>query len=456
MERRRSAADDGRVRMSLTGVRERCAALGMSVEDTAEAIHAECGVSWLRAWRVARGLKLQEMAALMKERGKRANRPLDSLTHQRISAWERGEDQPSPHYLDALCRLFSTRPDKLGFGEDYGAQPAVIAGSPSAAADQLHGAAELRASTSGILIPSSRSANLVAQLEESVEQLGLGYRRVPTKVYLDQVLAAYRQATSLLYGRRGLRAQARILRSVGQLAAVIGVLMIDLGDGPEAREWFIQANHAVYETGDRALLGWILTRQAMTEFYYGTSAAAIRTASFAAATAEGVRGIASSMAPAVLARTRSRAGDHEGAMRAMIQAKRAYDAAYPAIRADGLYAFPEAKLAFYEGEVYSRSAGGQQALAAQDLALRLYGASERIDPALVKVSRARTLIRSGDPESAAGIIRNELQSLSHMEVCGTVAAAVRDVLLVVPDQRHASRAFGDIYELLVGRENEPD
>jgi len=442
--------------MSLTGVRERCAALGMSVEDTAEAIHAECGVSWLRAWRVARGLKLQEMAALMKERGKRANRPLDSLTHQRISAWERGEDQPSPHYLDALCRLFSTRPDKLGFGEDYGAQPAVIAGSPSAAADQLHGAAELRASTSGILIPSSRSANLVAQLEESVEQLGLGYRRVPTKVYLDQVLAAYRQATSLLYGRRGLRAQARILRSVGQLAAVIGVLMIDLGDGPEAREWFIQANHAVYETGDRALLGWILTRQAMTEFYYGTSAAAIRTASFAAATAEGVRGIASSMAPAVLARTRSRAGDHEGAMRAMIQAKRAYDAAYPAIRADGLYAFPEAKLAFYEGEVYSRSAGGQQALAAQDLALRLYGASERIDPALVKVSRARTLIRSGDPESAAGIIRNELQSLSHMEVCGTVAAAVRDVLLVVPDQRHASRAFGDIYELLVGRENEPD
>jgi transcriptional regulator with XRE-family HTH domain len=456
VERRRSAADDGRVLVSLTRVRERCAALSMSVEDTAEAIHAECGVSRLRAWRVARGLKLQDMAALMKEQGRRANRPLDSLTHQRISAWERGEDQPSPHYLDALCRLFSTRPDKLGFGEDYGPQPAVIAGSLPAAADHLHSAAELRASTSGVFIPSSRNASLVAQLEESVEQLGRGYRMMPTNVYLDQVLAAYRQATSLLYGRQGLRAQARILRSVGQLAAVIGVLMIDLGDGPEAREWFIQANHAVYETGDRALLGWIMTRQAMVEFYYGTPAAAIRTASFAAATAEGVRGVASSMAPAVLARTRSRAGDHEGAMRAMILAKRAYDAANPAIRAHGLYAFPEAKLAFYEGEVYSRSAGGQQALAAQDLALRLYGASERIDPALVKVSRARTLIRSGDPESAAGIIRNELRSLSYLEVRGTVAAAVRDVLLVVPDQRDASRAFGDIYELLADRENEPD
>jgi transcriptional regulator with XRE-family HTH domain len=456
VERHLSEATDGRVRTSLARVRERCAALGMSVEDTAEAIHAECGVSRLRAWRVARSLKLQEMAALMKEQGRQANRPLASLTHQRISAWERGEDQPSPRYLDALCRLFSTRPDKLGFGEDYGPLSAALADAPSATAHQLRGAAELRASTMGILIPSARSASMVAQLEDSVERLGLGYRKMPTKVYLDQVLTAYREATLLLHERRGLRAQARILRSVGQLAGVIGVLMIDLGDGLEAREWFIQGCRAVYETGDRALLGWILTRQAMVDFYYGTPADANRTASFAVAAAEGTRGIASSMAPAVLARTRSRAGDHEGAMRSMIAAKRAYDAAASATLGSGLYAFSEAKLAFYEGEVYSRSARGQQALAAQDLALRLYGASERIDPALVKVSRARTLIRSGDLEAAADIIRNELQSLSHLEVRGTVAAAVRDVLSVVPDQRHASRAFGDIYELLVERENNPD
>lgn len=456
MERHHSAVDNNHARTSSAGVRGRCAALGLSIEDTAEAIHVECGVSRLRAWRVARGLKLQEMAALMKEQGQQANRPLGSLTHQRISAWERGEDQPSPHYLDALCRLFSTRPDKLGFGEDYGPQPVHTSGPLSVAADQSYGAAELRASTSGILIPSSRSANLVAQLEESVEQLDLRYRRVPTKVYLDQVLTAYRQATSLLYGRQGLRAQAKILRSVGHLAAVIGVLMIDLGDGPEAKEWFIHAVQAVYETGDRALLSWILTRQAMVEFYYGTPAAAIRTASFAAAAAESSRGVASAMAPAVLARTRSRAGDHEGAMRAMLQAKRAFDAAHPPIGAGGLYAFSPAKLAFYEGEVYSRSASERQALPAQDLALRLYGASERIDPALVKVSRARTLIRSGDPASAAGIITSELQSLSRLEVCGTVAAAVRDVLVLVPDQRHASGAFGDVYALLVERENEPD
>lgn len=442
--------------MSPHRVRERCAVFGLSVEETAEAIHAESGVSRLRAWRVARCLKLQEMAALVKEQGRQANRPVDSLTHQRISAWERGEARPSQHYLDALCRLFATRPDKLGFGEDYGPRPMAAGGSPPPAADRLHGAAQLRASTSGTLIPSARSASVVAQLVDSVEQIGLGYRKVSIDVSLDQALAAYSEAASLLNTRQGLRAQARIQRSMGQVAAVIGVLMIDMGEGPEAREWFMRANQAVYETGDRALRGWILTRQAMVEFYYGTPAQAIRTASEATATAEGTRGIASSMSQAVLARTRSRAGDHEGAMRAMIAAKRAYGAAVPAIRADGLYAFSGAKLAFYEGEVYSRSGSGKQALAAQDLALRLYGASERIDPALVKVARARTLLRSGDPESAARIIRDELQSLSRVEVRGTVAAAVRDVLHVVPDQLRGSRAFGDLYELLLERENKPD
>jgi hypothetical protein len=70
----------------------------------------------------------------------------------------------------------------------------------------------------------------------------------------------------------------------------------------------------------------------------------------------------------------------------------------------------------------------------------------------VQMARARTLIRSGDPESAVGVIRGELRSLSATEVRGTVAAAVRDVLRLIPEQRTA----GDIYELLVSRENERD
>jgi transcriptional regulator with XRE-family HTH domain len=448
VERHHSEADDGHDRASLARVREHCAALGMSAEDTAEAIHAECSVSLLRAWRVARGLKLQEMAALMKEQGRQAHQSLASLTHQRISAWERGEDQPTPRYLDALCRLFETRPDRLGFGADYGQG----VGPPQPSGDGSHSAADLRASMSGLLIPSARSAAQVAQLEDAVDVLGLGYRKVPIHDHVDNLLTVYHQAESLLRTRRGLRAEARIQRAAGQIAGVLGVLMIDLGDGSEAREWFTQGGHAIVEVGDRALLAWILTRRAMVDFYYGTREDAIRSANSAASAAAGVRGSAASMAPAVLARTLSRAGDHQGAIRAIDAAKRAYDKANGAPHAGGVYAFSPAKLAFYEGEVYSRSAEGKQALAAQDLALRLYGASERIDPALVKVARARTLIRLGDPDSAAEVIRGELRSLSPMEVRGTVAAAVRDVLRLIPEERTA----GDICELLVSRENEGD
>ena len=56
------------------------------------------------------------------------------LAHQRISCWERGSDQPSPRYLDALCELYQARPDMLGFGHDY--SPGLTAGAPQGRAAQ--------------------------------------------------------------------------------------------------------------------------------------------------------------------------------------------------------------------------------------------------------------------------------------------------------------------------------
>ena len=70
-------------------------------------IHHRCKTRF--AWR---GLNPGLVAAWGKE---------PALSHQRVSQWENGADVPSPRYLDALCRLYSSRPDKLGFGNDYGA-----------------------------------------------------------------------------------------------------------------------------------------------------------------------------------------------------------------------------------------------------------------------------------------------------------------------------------------------
>ena len=48
----------------------------------------------------------------------------DGLAAPRISSaelcrWEHGQRRPSEERIEYLCRLYSTRPDRLGFGADY-------------------------------------------------------------------------------------------------------------------------------------------------------------------------------------------------------------------------------------------------------------------------------------------------------------------------------------------------
>src|SRR5262249_48908698 len=51
---------------------------------------------------------------------------------QRLSRWERGIDRPSKGYLDALCRLYQSRPDLLGLGVDYSSEHSARHGDPGA------------------------------------------------------------------------------------------------------------------------------------------------------------------------------------------------------------------------------------------------------------------------------------------------------------------------------------
>ncbi|MFJ2189284.1 helix-turn-helix domain-containing protein [Kitasatospora sp. NPDC087861] len=77
-----------------------------------QAIAEQCGVSLLQAARLARGWTLQETVTMFAEVGHR-------VTVQQLSSWEHGASRPSDPRLDGLCRLYQTRPDRLGYGADY-------------------------------------------------------------------------------------------------------------------------------------------------------------------------------------------------------------------------------------------------------------------------------------------------------------------------------------------------
>ena len=92
---------------------------GIVTQEIVSAISQHCGVSRLRAYRIAYGYTLTDVVDLIKRMLRDKGTPSEGLAHQTVSRWENGLDNPTDRYLDALCQLYRSRPDLLGFGRDY-------------------------------------------------------------------------------------------------------------------------------------------------------------------------------------------------------------------------------------------------------------------------------------------------------------------------------------------------
>jgi transcriptional regulator with XRE-family HTH domain len=103
-----------------TEIRHRGLRDGLAPEVIVEDICQELPQMFrLEAWRLAHGWSRTEASARLD-----ALYDADGLAAPRISSaelcrWEHGQRRPSEERIEYLCRLYSTRPDRLGFGADY-------------------------------------------------------------------------------------------------------------------------------------------------------------------------------------------------------------------------------------------------------------------------------------------------------------------------------------------------
>src|SRR4029450_13999352 len=100
-----------------TEIRHRALRDGVAPEAIVEVICQELPQMFrLEAWRLAYGGGRTEGSARVD-----ALCDADGLAAPRISSaelcrWEHGQRRPSEERIEYLCRLYSTRPDRLGFG----------------------------------------------------------------------------------------------------------------------------------------------------------------------------------------------------------------------------------------------------------------------------------------------------------------------------------------------------
>jgi hypothetical protein len=118
---------------------------GLQPGQIAAKIHDECGpaagTSWIRAYRLALGISLADVAAQVRAWYVSEGRTVPRFSETLLSAYESGQKRPGPEYLHYLCAVYRADPPDLGYpdpcfcGRGHGGErPARAPAGPGAAA----------------------------------------------------------------------------------------------------------------------------------------------------------------------------------------------------------------------------------------------------------------------------------------------------------------------------------
>ncbi|MGH8896116.1 MAG: hypothetical protein ACRDZ4_03615 [Egibacteraceae bacterium] len=277
-------------------------AQGWSIPRIVEAIVDRFGVSRLEAHRLARGWTraraVEEILATYAPTGWRPK-----LTAQRLCAWEHDPRvRPGEDYLDRLCRVYQTRPDRLGYGHDYTPAVAQVAGEAGAEPPAAYAGIEAQADgeetatdrkqllgalgATGLAALLDRAgkgsvrlgrklgaSNLgpatLKQLELRVASFFQNREHTPSGELFPAVLAQMEEVEALLDGRQPLKHRRELHRIVGQLSMLLGGLSHDHGDYAAARTHLLTALQLAREVGDHSLLAWVRVEQSTVALWAG-------------------------------------------------------------------------------------------------------------------------------------------------------------------------------------------
>lgn len=444
-------------------------AAGESDYEAALAVHRHCGLSLLRAHRIAHGYTLVEAVDVLKEILRERGTPAEGLAHQRMSQWECGQDTPSRHYLDALCFLYRTRPDRLGFGHDYSEpDPAPTRGSEDAV-DRRHfmslaaaGAMFMSAppglggwSNDDLERPGGKRATTayVGLLEELTEQSGYGLYTTPPTEFIPSRMIDLARIEACLLATESQAARSRLHRMFAKNAGFIAIRLNDIAGPEETFEWFRIARLAADRAEDKTVGAWVAGHvgDACTCQRHGYSAGL--TAAQRAQTA----GVAAANPAAVLghlveAGIQARLGRRRETIEAVRHADRMFDdLPADATAADGV-GVSEYLLRWHQTNALAAAGAHRAAEPLRKRVLELpFIRHDEIGKALLDLDEAAAHFAGGEVELACHTIGAAWQRLPGEFRTGQVPRRAFEILDELPPAHAATPAVADVRELLTAQ-----
>ncbi len=426
-------------------LRGRMVAQGCAVPRIVEALVDGFGLSRLEAHRLARGWTRPQAVEAVQASYTADGLRAPPLSAQRLWAWERKAGvRPGEDYLDRLCRVYETRPDQLGYGQDYAPPEPPADPPPTAYAGSLVGSlvavvgeedgtdrneflraagatglAALLDRASGASVRLGRklgASNLgpvtVEQLDLRVHDFAWRYNSAPLDALFAEVFAEHQEVERLLDGPQTLGQRRGLHRVAGHLSWLLGLLSFDLGDYPAARVHLLTAGQLAREVGDHTLIASARWMQSVTALWGGDFRAALGYAQDGQRYAAG--DLRARLAAVCEGRAYARMGDRSGLADALRRAEQAMPSQPAGSGPDGLFMFTPGGLLLHMGNALMWLGEVEQAEPYARQSFAWYQAAPRAlqDPgcqAQAQIISGVCLVRQGHPDEG---IRLAGQSLA--------------------------------------------
>ncbi len=469
--------------------RQQAEARQWTLWQTAQAIHGCCGVSLLKAHRLARGWSarqvVQELEYLCEAHGLGLPRASIDL----LNAWENNRARPRPQTIDHLARLYKANAVRLGLAADYceegGTEKIVVVGAPQDESGQIHTISDdsdgddadldSRAVFHHMVLAGGPTAGgrFFAEIDKSRHDLDrtlaagsvtddqldrldeqiLRYRReylttAPVPM-LSRVMLEIGDVRRLVAVRQPAAVQRRLLHATTMLALIVADALMKLGDTWQSHSWYGTARTASDDIGDPRLRALVRAQETMLPYYYGDLTETVRLAREARTLAGNAPSSPAALAAAAEARALARMGDRKGAKTALGQAEQIFARMRGGSQDELAFVFTERRMQFYRTGVLIEL-GELDRAADEALDLTRPAAFSSIDPALILLDQAGHLAREGNTRQACLLAERALTHVPPDQRTSIVIGRVNALLAAIPPGDADLRPVRRLGELLAG------
>ncbi|GGK98206.1 hypothetical protein Ppa06_66660 [Planomonospora parontospora subsp. parontospora] len=447
--------------------------------QTAQAIHGCCGVSLLKAHRLARGWSAREAVRELEELCERQGLGEARASIDLLNAWENHRARPRPQTIELLARLYRANAVRLGLAGDYaedgadGAKVVVVAGGEARTLHETAGRGdddtERRALFHHALLGSrfAMSGRLMAEVERARQDLDrtLAVSSVTEEQLdrLDEQVVRYRReyitsaplpmlyrltlelsdVRTLVAARQPAMFQRRLLNATVMLALLSADALMKLGDTRQAHAWYGTARTASDDMGDLRLRALVRAQEAMLPYYYGDLTETVRLAREARMLAGNAPSSPAALGAAAEARALARMGEHKAARVALAEAEQIFARMPPEGHDHLAFRFSERRLQFYRigtlielGEEVDWAPGPS--------------GPYTIDPVLILLDQAAHRVRGGQEEEGCRLAEKALLQVPPEHRTSIVVDRARALLSVIRPGLRKAPAVRRLADLLAG------